>query len=273
MPTCTYCTDLGNPNHPAAVKTIRAHKDRWLVRTGHEPAAPASQQPFSHIGTVLDAPNIEEPEQGTAEQYEDDPSSPEHVGMFISFVLFIANTHSVLRSTLREDSYFKLVKLYNKWLTREAYDAIRKFVEEFHDIQLPSLRRCDEQLLRESELSPYYIDCCQDNCLAFTGQYADLNECPFCHKARWRLSSKGAVSNKKYLYISLKDRLQHQYSIPARARLLQSYCRPSLKHLLTRFQTSHPTGGQVSIIETSAKVATSRRHGTSLSRSFGTGFK
>jgi hypothetical protein len=93
------------------------------------------------------------------------------------------------------------------------------------DIRLPDLRRRSQQLEKKTGLIPVYIDCCPNNCLAYTGSYADDTVCPDCNEDRWRLRKSGVrEARARYLYVPIKPRLMHQYGSVARAKMLQTYC-------------------------------------------------
>jgi Transposase family tnp2/Domain of unknown function (DUF4218) len=115
--------------------------------------------------------------------------------------------------------------------------------------QLPSLRRQNDHLQRMTKINPRFIHCCFNNCLAFTGPYADESECPRCGETRY-VDDVEATRNvegrrkprkpqprkprKTFLYIPLIDRLKLQYRNATRAKALVGY----RKSLLERQQAA-----------------------------------
>jgi hypothetical protein len=64
------------------------------------------------------------------------------------------------------------------------------------------------------------VHCCYNNCIAFTGDYADVSECPYCGEKRFLDNGK---SRKSFVHIPLIPRLQLQYRNPSRAKALKAY--------------------------------------------------
>ncbi|KAI5811727.1 hypothetical protein DFH27DRAFT_466850, partial [Peziza echinospora] len=72
------------------------------------------------------------------------------------------------------------------------------------------------------------FDCCVAQCVAFTGEYAELDRCPTCQEERFFPGhNAGPIANrkprKKWLYIPIIPRLFLQFSNARRARILQEY--------------------------------------------------
>ena len=60
-----------------------------------------------------------------------------------------------------------------------------------------------------------------NNCVAFTGEYADADRCPTCSQQRYYQTTNRP--RKCFIYIPIIDRLKLQYQNPARARILSTY--------------------------------------------------
>lgn len=90
-------------------------------------------------------------------------------------------------------------------------------------INLPSLRRYPEKLQRQTGLVPQLIDCCRKMCMAYTGNYAEATECEHCQSPRRRRKRNGTlVPIAQFMHLPIAFRLQYQYSIAGRAKLLKA---------------------------------------------------
>jgi hypothetical protein len=87
------------------------------------------------------------------------------------------------------------------------------------------MRRRAEQLNKVTGLVAQEIDCCENSCMAFTGEYSNLNACEKCGYPRWR-NELLQIPFKVYIYIPLGIRLQYHYRIRSRAKTLQTYHLP-----------------------------------------------
>jgi hypothetical protein len=52
-----------------------------------------------------------------------------------------------------------------------------------HGFHLPSHFHLQSYLQNITGLHSQYFDCCPNSCMAYTGQYSDLTECPHCGDA------------------------------------------------------------------------------------------
>ena len=98
---------------------------------------------------------------------------------------------------------------------------MKRFLQE-QGIIFPSLRRQSERLEKLTGVKAQFIDCCRDNCIAFTGEYADKAECPYCQQDRFQ-DPDHKKPWKTALYIPLVPRLRLQYRNAARAEVLTGY--------------------------------------------------
>src|SRR5467141_1043139 len=57
-----------------------------------------------------------------------------------------------------------------------------------------------EHLKKMAGMEPQFIHCCYNNCIAFTGNYAERAECPHCGEDRY---VDGNHARKTFVYIPL----------------------------------------------------------------------
>jgi hypothetical protein len=67
-------------------------------------------------------------------------------------------------------------------------------------------------------LFPTLIDICINSCIAFTGNYKELQHCPLCNEKRYN-GNKKAVNVT--FFFSIKERLKIQYADKKRAEELR----------------------------------------------------
>ncbi|TFK64167.1 hypothetical protein BDN72DRAFT_774895, partial [Pluteus cervinus] len=97
-------------------------------------------------------------------------------------------------------------------LTDDAFEGLKNV---FPETPMDSWKETRSAAASLSLLKPVFYDCCANLCCCFVGVYADADECPYCHQARYR--SAGADSNlnpsgsrkprKRFAYIPLIPRL------------------------------------------------------------------
>jgi len=110
-------------------------------------------------------------------------------------------------------------------ITREQYKQLQAILWEFRKVELPDTRRRDEKLQRLTGLTPDLIDCCVNNCMAFTGPHLELTRCKECNELRY---SDNDWPRNNFPYLPVTTILQHTYGNPARAKLLETYPKPFL---------------------------------------------
>nr|GAT43162.1 predicted protein [Mycena chlorophos] len=120
-------------------------------------------------------------------------------------------------------------------LTEQDRDNIRLFVlkmisnmprfvfnllrESFsHKMDLDSKWVIAHQIAIMSGVQPEWYDCCLNSCMAYTGEYSELDECLDCATSRWR--EDNGESQRKFCYIPLIPRLQGYFSNPERVEEL-----------------------------------------------------
>jgi tnp2 family transposase/uncharacterized protein DUF4218 len=123
------------------------------------------------------------------------------------------------------DLFLELAE-WSQGIPRAKYTALKKLLSN-HNVEIPSMRRVQSRLQTLTKIKPLFIDCCFNNCVAFTKGYADATECPICNEKRYG-SGRGSGVNakrarKRFVYIPIIDRLKLQYKNAARAQILSTY--------------------------------------------------
>ncbi|KIO11942.1 hypothetical protein M404DRAFT_68566, partial [Pisolithus tinctorius Marx 270] len=91
---------------------------------------------------------------------------------------------------------------------------------------------------------------CPDSCVAFTGPYVNLEECPICGSSRWNqqclqgTSGCNKIPAKTFTTIPLGPQLQALYRNPAQARDMR-YLYERTQQLLAELRET----GSISIID------------------------
>ena len=81
-----------------------------------------------------------------------------------------------------------------------------------HKLKINSLYSIICHLAVLSGLEPLYFDCCLNACIAYTGNYADLNQCPLCDQTRFRGADR--KPHHQFCYIPFIPRLQNLFTNP-----------------------------------------------------------
>lgn len=87
--------------------------------------------------------------------------------------------------------------------------AFDKLPRAFPGLELSTLFRIQAAMARLSGIKPERFDCCENLCLAYTGQYEELDTCPFCAISRYRDNGK---PRKQFLYLPFISRLTSIFS-------------------------------------------------------------
>ena len=96
--------------------------------------------------------------------------------------------------------------------TRESYNDLRETIAE--DFGFDSEYKALKLLLDLSDLKPIIYHCCVNSCVAYTGKYANLNDCPFCQEPRYFDDVK-QKPRYKFSYIPLIPQLKAIFTNPA----------------------------------------------------------
>ena len=82
-----------------------------------------------------------------------------------------------------------------------------------HKLKINSLYSIICCLAVLSGLEPLYFDCCPNVCIAYTGDYADLNQCPLCDQT-WFREGANHKPCRQFCYIPLIPRLKNLFTNP-----------------------------------------------------------
>jgi hypothetical protein len=116
------------------------------------------------------------------------------------------------------DLFFQLVK-WSEGIPRSKYAELQDILQK-QGVYFPSIRYKAARLEKVTRIRPQLIDCCYNNCIAYTGQYTNRTNCPECEAPRCGPTGK---SRKRFVYIPITHRLQLQYRDPVRAGILKDY--------------------------------------------------
>jgi hypothetical protein len=116
--------------------------------------------------------------------------------------------------------------------SQEAYNRIRRAT--MHNFagadgvdEILSFQSVEKLIAQYTGVEPIEQDMCPESCLAFTGPYADEDNCPMCGVSRWdqvKLRASGGrvkVAARKFVTIPLGPQLQAQYRNPESARSMR----------------------------------------------------
>ena len=90
-----------------------------------------------------------------------------------------------------------------------AFDQMRYAFK--HKLEINSLYSITRRLAVLSGIEPLYFDCCSNSCIAYTGDYELLDQCPLCSRTRFREGMQ-RTPPRQFCYISLIPRLQNLFS-------------------------------------------------------------
>jgi hypothetical protein len=98
-----------------------------------------------------------------------------------------------------------------------AANQFNKLRHLFPNNDIPPLEESRKRLAFLSGISPVKYHCCENSCCCFTGQYSDLQQCPFCQLPRYQPNGKPA---KTFHYIPITRRLITMLSNPSQAKAM-----------------------------------------------------
>ncbi|KZW01194.1 hypothetical protein EXIGLDRAFT_638503, partial [Exidia glandulosa HHB12029] len=109
-------------------------------------------------------------------------------------------------------------------LTQEQYSR----VPLYHGWpSFSSIKHGRTRLRKLSGVAALKFDCCANVCCCFTGKYAALQECPFCHLSRYRSDGQ---PRKQFHYLPFTERLRSLYAGRATAADMQYRSAHSARH-------------------------------------------
>ncbi|XP_070010832.1 uncharacterized protein [Nicotiana sylvestris] len=110
----------------------------------------------------------------------------------------------------------RLLSIKSDWnISQAAMDSFIDLMSELVDsnIKLPGDFYKEKKLVSKLGLSSMRIDCCEDGCMLYYKDDANLSSCKFCEKPRFkRLSSGNMVAIKVMHYLLLIPRLKRLYA-------------------------------------------------------------
>ena len=108
-------------------------------------------------------------------------------------------------------------------LAHWAEDVSRKQRSDLMGLlNIPEPRKQSRRFEKLTGIEANYIDCCVNNCIAFTGEYSELSECPLCGEERFE-DFQSKKPWKTFAHIPLIPRLRLQYRDASRADVLKGY--------------------------------------------------
>ena len=104
---------------------------------------------------------------------------------------------------------------------KKRQEMLAWFTLHHPDIQLPTIWRIQAKLEKLTGIKPVWYHCCKNSCMAYTGEFSDLEACLECSTPRYNTQTLTRESKplKKWLFIPLIPRLKHQFSTKYAAEL------------------------------------------------------
>lgn len=104
-----------------------------------------------------------------------------------------------------------------------AYSKLsRAFPDRLGD--LPMDRRLESRISKIAALTGELYHCCVNSCIAYTGDYNDLDQCPWCREPRYKPDPRNntrLVARRFFQYIPIAQRLINMYRDPEMATKLK----------------------------------------------------
>jgi hypothetical protein len=137
--------------------------------------------------------------------------------------------------------------------SEETYNTFRSAYFERHpDLasEFLSFDQVKRRLLELTNISPIMTDMCEDSCAAFSGIYADSDECPICRKSRWHsdfpMRSGRRHPVRQFATIPLGPSLQAMYRSPENAAKMK-YFEQRTTEILKDLRDPSRVNGHVSL--------------------------
>ncbi|KAJ7218477.1 hypothetical protein GGX14DRAFT_340639, partial [Mycena pura] len=103
-------------------------------------------------------------------------------------------------------------------ITDSAYEKLSSAFPQLAD--LSSLYVLQKRMAFLSGVKPVKYDCCIKSCMCYTGRYASLQRCPYCHEPRLDADGK---PRRSFQYIPIIPRLVALYTNKEHSEVLQTY--------------------------------------------------
>lgn len=95
-------------------------------------------------------------------------------------------------------------------LSRDAFDRMRKSFG--HRMTIDSLKKITRRIDSLTGIIPRKYDCCVGTCVCYTGEFTELDECPYCHEPR---RTEDGQARRLFVYIPLIPRLRALFQDPS----------------------------------------------------------
>jgi hypothetical protein len=113
-------------------------------------------------------------------------------------------------------------------ITDDAFNQIMKVTSN-----IPTSIYCVKTVLKKLvDIKPQWIDMCIYSCCAYTGEFENKEQCPYCNTPRYQKINHSHQKKSRYqfAYFSLKERLKIQYKNSDRADELRYRYRYTLRN-------------------------------------------
>ncbi|KAJ3575566.1 hypothetical protein NP233_g1017 [Leucocoprinus birnbaumii] len=130
------------------------------------------------------------------------------------------------------------------------YNTIRKAaIETFPDIHFPSHSEISTLVNNVSGVTPIFHDMCRNSCLAFTGPFEGLDDCPECGVSRWKDPlAKKRVAEKQTLTLPIGSSIQALYAGQDSAAAMQ-YRVDRTKELFAEFAAANNSSFETGFLD------------------------
>ena len=86
---------------------------------------------------------------------------------------------------------------------------------------MPELRNIAKKILADVVMDYTTIHACQNDCILFRGEYANLDVCPKCQESRYQQDLSGTTILAKVLrHFSNIPQISHMFKCPSIAKLM-----------------------------------------------------
>ena len=80
-------------------------------------------------------------------------------------------------------------------------------ISAFVEFRVPDQRVVNDFVEELTGIHTVSYDCCPESHMCYTGEYADLDKCPYCNHARWKGSGASRKAFKTFEYIPIIHQL------------------------------------------------------------------
>lgn len=109
--------------------------------------------------------------------------------------------------------------------SEDNYEDNRAAIVELHNQdEIPSYDQIKHRIANITGISTIRTAMCVNSCIAFTGPFADLNDCPTCVQPRydpWHLTRGDKIPRRTFETFPVGPQIQAMYASPENARLMR----------------------------------------------------